>query len=388
MLTAPFSFVNKKKQLLSTEILSYLKDLNVGRIQDIEKEIPKIIKYLNSYLNVDRNRFFTFIDLFAGIGGMRIGFEKAGGTCVMTSENDQKALATYFCNFGDAIPVKFRDITKINVEDIPKYDVLLGGFPCQAFSIAGERKGFDDTRGTLFFDIQRIIQKTRPKSFLLENVKGLLNHDRGNTFKTILNILEKELKYKVYYKVLNTLSYGNIPQIRERVYIVGFDTKRFGEHVLFDFPKPLILTKKISDCLEKKHNDEALFYERFNMHNTISAQITKTNTVYQWRRVYVRENKNNACPTLTANMGTGGHNVPLIREVSSNRIRKLSPRECANFQGFPNRYYIPCFMANSHLYKQFGNSVSVPVIQRIAEKIVEVVCPRDIYLNTKNNIRK
>ncbi|WP_442905010.1 DNA cytosine methyltransferase [Halobacteriovorax sp. DPLXC-1] len=321
---------------------------------------------------------FKFIDLFAGVGGVRLGFEAAGGECVMTSEVDKKAQATYFCNFGEMHDENFEDVTKINEKQIPNFDVLLGGFPCQAFSVAGERKGFEDTRGTLFFDIERILKAKRPKAFLLENVKGLMNHDKGNTFRVILDTLEKKLKYKVFYKVLNTMEYGNIPQTRERIYIVGFDTKSLGKDIDFDFPEKINLTNKISNILETKQKDESLYYERFDLHKQIDKAITKTDTIYQWRRVYVRENKSKACPTLTANMGTGGHNVPLIREKGTGRIRKLSPRECASFQGFPKDFYIPNFMANSHLYKQFGNSVSVPVIHRIAEKIKITISMRKI----------
>lgn len=350
----------------------YLNSLNAGKSADIAAEVSTIVanisKYQTQMSKVEKK--FQFIDLFAGVGGVRLGFEKAGGKCVFTSEIDSKALATYFCNFGEMVPEAHRDITKIDESAVPDHDILLGGFPCQAFSVAGERKGFNDTRGTLFFDIQRIIAAKRPKAFLLENVKGLIGHDNGKTFNIIKSILETDLGYKVFSKVMNTMEYGDIPQTRERIYIVGFDKNLFAGDVDFSFPTPIPLKKTISNMLESSQADETLYYEKFPIYSTIQDSITKTDTIYQWRRVYVRENKSNACPTLTANMGTGGHNVPLIREKSTNRVRKLSPRECANFQGFPKNYYIPKFMSNSHLYKQFGNSVSVPVIQRIAEQVL------------------
>lgn len=352
-------------------IKSSLESLGVARTKEVEKEIFNIYHHLLNRKSKKKHKF-TFIDLFAGVGGMRMGFESVSGKCVMTSEIDRRALATYFCNFGELVPMKHRDITKLKESEVPDHDILLAGFPCQAFSVAGERKGFQDTRGTLFFDTQRIIAEKRPKVFLLENVRGLINHDKGQTFKTILCTLEKKLGYQVHSKVLNTMEYGNVPQTRERIYIVGFDKKVF-KNIQFDFPKPIKLTKRISHLLEKNQKDDTLFYERFGMHSILKKEITKTDVVYQWRRAYVRENKSNVCPTLTANMGTGGHNVPLIKDPFFERVRKLSPRECANFQGFPSDYFIPRFLAKSHLYKQFGNSVSVPVIQRIAENILKAI---------------
>ncbi|MBE8222268.1 MAG: DNA cytosine methyltransferase [Bdellovibrionales bacterium] len=359
-----------KKNLINI-IKSSLESLKISRATEIEKEIINIHDHLRGRKNNKKHKF-TFIDLFAGIGGMRMGFESVYGKCVMSSEIDRRALATYFCNFGDLVPAEHRDITKLKGAKVPDHDILLAGFPCQAFSIAGERRGFQDTRGTLFFDIQKIIAAKRPKAFLLENVKGLINHDKGKTFKVILHTLEKKLGYQVHYKILNTMEHGNIPQTRERIYIVGFDKKIF-KNIKFDFPKPIKLKKRISHLLEKKQKDDTLFYERFGMHSILKKEITKIDVVYQWRRAYVRENKSNACPTLTANMGTGGHNVPLIKDPFCKRVRKLSPRECANFQGFPSSYFIPSFLAKSYLYKQFGNSVSVPVVQRIAENILKAI---------------
>lgn len=362
-----------KYHLNLTQINQYLIQLKAGKSKCIEKEFPIIEKHLHNKLLKNTNKKFTFIDLFAGIGGMRLGFESAGGQCVMSSEIDKKALATYLVNFAEYIPERYRDITTVSELEIPNHDVLIAGFPCQAFSVAGERKGFQDTRGTLFFDIQRILSFKKPKAFLLENVKGLLNHDEGKTYKTIINTLEKKLNYKVFAKVLNTMEYGNIPQTRERLYIVGFHRDFYNANSNFVFPKPVQLKTSIADCLEKNQLDKSLYYKKYAMYPQLDKEMLRTDTIYQWRRKYVRENKSNVCPTLTANMGTGGHNVPLIRETETKQIRKLSPRECANFQGFPADFYIPKFMANSCLYKQFGNSVSVPVIKKIAKAITETL---------------
>lgn len=306
---------------------------------------------------------FTFIDLFAGIGGMRLGFEASGGRCVFSSEWDENAQKTYFANFGE---VPHGDITKIKEVDIPKHDVLIAGFPCQAFSIAGERRGFEDSRGTLFFDVARIIKFHKPGAFLLENVKGLLNHDNGKTFEVIIGTLN-ELGYETSWKVLNTMDHGNVPQTRERIYIVGFNKRKFKK-IDFDFPLKKELKTKVTDLLDRKV-PEMFYYDKYPIYKQLKKEMANEGVVYQWRRKYVRENKSNVCPTLTANMGTGGHNVPLVKVAD--RIRKLTPKECSRFQGFPENYYLPKFLSNSHLYKQFGNSVSVPVIERIAKEIVK-----------------
>jgi DNA (cytosine-5)-methyltransferase 1 len=308
-----------------------------------------------------KNTDFTFIDLFAGVGGIRIGFEEVGGECVFSSEWDKSAQKTYQLNFGE---LPHGDITQIEAEEIPKFDVLLAGFPCQPFSVAGYRQGFGDEngRGNLFFDIVRILEYHKPKAFLLENVKNLKGHDNGNTIKVIYQELEK-LGYFVKDKIMSSAEYGNVPQNRERIYIAGFLNKKHCDN--FVFPKKEALKRTIQDCLEK-NVDQKYYYNNKLLFDRIKDDITKEDTVYQWRRKYVRENKNNLCPTLTANMGMGGHNVPLIKDKKG--IRKLTPRECANFQGFPRDYKIPG-LADSHLYKQFGNSVSVPVIRRIAINI-------------------
>ena len=303
---------------------------------------------------------YRAIDLFAGIGGIRLGFANAckeNIEFVFSSEIDKYAQQTYKANFdGDVAG----DITKIDEKDIPSHDILLAGFPCQAFSIAGKRLGFEDTRGTLFFEVARIIKYHKPKILFLENVKGFVNHDNGNTFRVVKETLE-EMGYKVFTKVLNAKDFG-VPQNRERIYIVAF-----LDDIEFEFPEALctevsIKSKLQKDVLEKYYYNGKPLFER------IKDDVVNENSIYQWRRQYVRENKSGVCPTLTANMGTGGHNVPIVRDKKG--IRKLTPRECANFQGFPDTFILPN-LVDSQLYKQCGNSVVVEVINKIAEKILK-----------------
>lgn len=316
------------------------------------------------------NPQFTFIDLFAGIGGFRLAMQDCGGKCVYSSEWDENAKQTYFHNFGD---VPFGDITKeSNKKLIPDgFDVLCAGFPCQAFSIAGYRKGFEDTRGTLFFDVAEIIRRKRPKAVCLENVKNLYTHDEGRTFAVIKGTLE-ELGYVVYHKVMNAMEYANVPQNRERIFIVCFDPKQVPNHKDFQFPEKEDLKRNVKDCIDSKVSDSKYFYtEKFPHYEELCKNMTSTETVYQWRRQYVRENKSNVCPTLTANMGTGGHNVPLV--VTKDGIRKLTPKECINFQGFPKEYSFPASIAESAKYKQAGNSVVVPLIRKVCKNIVTTI---------------
>lgn len=317
------------------------------------------------------NYKYTFIDLFAGVGGFRMALQNTGGKCVYTSEYEPFAKKTYRANYGE---IPFGDITKQYVKDyIPKsnIDVLCAGFPCQPFSIAGYQKGFSDTRGTLFFDIEQIIEKHKPRVVFLENVKNFVSHDNGKTFKVVKEILENKLGYKVFHKVLNSMKYANIPQNRERIFIVAFDPKQVKNYKKFKFPKEIKLTKTIHDIIEKGKQDDIYYYKKeHKYYPELEQTMTKKDTVYQWRRVYVRENKNNVCPTLTANMGAGGHNVPLIKDDFG--IRKLTPKECFYFQGYPQEFVLPN-IANSKLYMQAGNSVTMPLIQRISEEIVKLL---------------
>lgn len=306
--------------------------------------------------------------LFAGIGGICYGFKQAGAQIVWANEIDKDACKTYRRNFGGSYLVE-GDIKEVDPKTIPDIDILNGGFPCQAFSVAGYRKGFEDERGNLFFEIVRILKVKKPKAILLENVKNLEGHDSGNTFRVIKETLEA-IGYHVHYKVLNTMEYGNVPQNRERIYIVGFRSKAAYER--FEFPAPIKLTRTIHDIIDATEKKPlGLYYERSKYYPQLKEAMISKDTVYQWRRVYCRENKNNVCPTLTANMGTGGHNVPLILDDFG--IRKLTPEECVGFQGFPKEFSFPDDICNASKYKQAGNSVSVPVIRRIAENIIEAL---------------
>lgn len=314
---------------------------------------------------------FTFIDLFAGIGGMRIAFEGAGGECVLTCEIDSNAIKTYEANYKPKHPhIYAKDICKLNSNDVPSHDVLIAGFPCQPYSMAGLRHGLKDQRGQVFLEIIRILKDKQPSTFLLENVKGMVEHDNGKTFKFMCESLEK-VGYFIKYQVLNSMTHANIPQNRARVFIVGMRNSKKLE--AFNFPTELKLTKTIHDCLDGKSvKPNHIYDERYGCYEQIKKSVEKDDTLYQWRRQYVRENKSNACPTLTANMGSGGHNVPLVKDPIHG-IRKLTPRETANFQGFPKTFKLPAELADSKLYHQFGNSVTVPLIQRIAMNIAKAL---------------
>lgn len=314
---------------------------------------------------------FTFIDLFAGVGGFRMALQRLGGSCEFSSEWNPKAQQTYLSNYGD-IPYGDITLTETKAHIPAQFDILCGGFPCQAFSIAGHRKGFQETRGTLFFDVAEIARKHRPKVIFLENVKNLLTHDDGNTFQVICNTLQ-ELGYQISYEVLNSMTHANIPQNRERIFIVAFDPIQVAYCDEFRFPEAIPLTRSIHDCLEKNRVDAKYYYPpEHKYHAKMAEGVVSRETVYQWRRIYVRENKSRVCPTLTANMGSGGHNVPLVKDAYG--IRKLTPKECFAFQGYPvEQMRFPTKMSNSSLYIQAGNSVTMPLIQRIGEQILKVL---------------
>lgn len=305
------------------------------------------------------------LDLFAGVGGIRMGFENTGRFQTVFANDFEKACKhTYDLNFKES-PLTVADIRDLDSKELPKFDILLGGFPCQAFSIAGYRQGFDDEkgRGNLFLEIARILDDKKPSGFLLENVKNLQGHDGGKTFRVIYDALT-DLGYYIHHKVLNSMDYGNIPQNRERIYIVGFKSKKSYEN--FKFPDPKPLTVKVSDLLEKSV-DSKYYYNDKPLYKRLVDSVTDKNSVYQWRRQYVRQNKKSVCPTLTANMGTGGHNVPIIKDQKG--IRKLTPLECARLQGFPLDFKLPSNLPDSALYKQFGNSVTVTVVQAVAKNM-------------------
>jgi len=303
--------------------------------------------------------------LFAGIGGIELGFKKAGFDIEWANEIDKNACITYRLNHKHKLFEK--DLNDLETSEVTPIDILTGGFPCQAFSIAGYQKGFRDDRGNVFFQILRFIDDLEPKIVFLENVKNLVGHDKGKTFKRITDELE-ERGYYLKHKVLNSCEYGDIPQNRERIYIVAFKDKDAADR--FEFPKPKKLSKKVTDFFEDEV-DEKFYYNKSRYYKQLKEEMKNRDTLYQWRRVYVRENKSKLCPTLTANMGTGGHNVPLI--VDKKDIRKLTPRECARFQGYDDDFLFPEKMSNASLYKQIGNSVTVPVIEAIAKEIKKAI---------------
>ena len=349
----------------ATEYLTELhEELNIVQEPDFQYYLP--IKWDIPFPPTE-NPTFKFIDLFAGIGGIRLAYQNNGGKCVFTSEWDTYAKKTYEANFGE---VPFGDITQISEKDIPDHDILLGGFPCQPFSIAGVSKknslgrahGFlDETQGTLFFDIARIIKHKKPKAFMLENVKNLVSHDKKKTFKIIISTLEK-LGYNVHFKVLNGKYY--VPQNRERIIIVGFKKTVFKGKETFEFPDPQESNFVFRDILEPKVDDK----------------YTLSNKLWSYLQEHARKHKakgngfgfgmtdlNGISRTISARYYKDGSEV-LIPQKGKNP-RRLTPRECARLQGFPDKFIIP--VSNNQAYKQFGNSVVTPLIQAVAKNIVK-----------------
>lgn len=330
------------------------------------------LKYMNKLMESKgdysvREHKFKFIDLFAGIGGMRLGFESAGGKCVFTSEWDKHAQITYLANFGD---MPDGDITKVDEKKIPDHDILVAGFPCQPFSIAGVSKknslgrahGFlDQTQGTLFFDVARIIKEKRPKAFLLENVKNLRTHDKGRTFKIICETLNK-LGYNLHVEVLDGKGY--VPQHRERIFIVGFDMQVYNGWEQFEFPVNEAKKLRIRDILDKEVDDK----------------YTLSDKLWTYLQQYAEKHKakgngfgfglvdlDGSSRTLSARYYKDGSEI-LIPQGSGKNPRKLTPTECARLQGYPDDYEI--VVSDTQAYKQFGNSVVVPLIERIAAQMV------------------
>lgn len=315
-----------------------------------------------------KNPKFKFIDLFAGIGGIRLAYQKVGGKCVFSSEYNKFAKVTYEANFGE---VPFGDITKIDEKFIPDHDILLAGFPCQPFSIAGVSKknslgrnhGFlDETQGTLFFDIARIIKEKKPKAFMLENVKNLVAHDKGRTFEVIYNTLDK-LGYSVHFRVLDGQHF--VPQHRERIIIVGFSRQVFKGNENFDFPELPEPNKKISNILEKDPD----------------PKYTLSDKLWEYLQNYAAKHKakgngfgfgltdlNGISRTISARYYKDGSEI-LIPQEGANP-RRLTPRECARLQGFPDNFIIP--VSDNQAYRQFGNSVVSPLIHAVAKQVVKV----------------
>ncbi len=351
----------------------------------------------------NNNHKFTFIDLFAGIGGIRLPFQELGGKCVFSSEWDKFAQRTYAANYGE---VPSGDITKISAKEIPDHDILMGGFPCQAFSQAGLKKGFEDTRGTMFFEIQRILCEKRPKVFLLENVKQLKGHDKGRTLQTILNILTgeshlslddipmsedarnslgKKLNYWVDFKVLRAADFG-VPQNRERIFIVGFDKDYFGENFDFEknfnWPVPTYESTRVGDILESQELLNAQ-EDKYTISDKLWAghqrrkeeHKTKGNgfgcSIYTADSAYTN--------TISARYYKDGSEILIDQSHLGKNPRKLTPRECARLQGFPEEFIVDA-VSQGQIYKQFGNSVCVKVIRAVAKQIVETM---DIFISNK-----
>lgn len=307
-----------------------------------------------------------FVDLFCGTGAFSHVLEKKGNKCIFANDMVKESESIYNLNHTGDNVFNLNDLNDIDTKDIPPHDLLCGGFPCQPFSIAGEKKGFQDERANVFWKIIDILKYHKPSIVILENVKNLISHNKGNTFKTIIDNL-KLLNYNIKYKVLDTSKITKIPQHRERIYIVGFLDKKEYDKFDFDFEEEENVS--IFSLLESDIEDKYYYTNRLKVYDEVKKNVTKdisTNTVYQYRRYYVRENKSNCCPTLTANMGGGGHNVPLIKDNKG--IRKLTPRECFNLQGFPNDYKLP-ELSDTKLYKLAGNAVSIPVVELIVNKL-------------------
>jgi len=300
---------------------------------------------------------FTFIDLFAGIGGIRIGFEDVGGECVFTSEWDSHAQKTYQANFGE---VPYGDITKIDPKEIPNFDILLAGFPCQPFSQAGLKKGFEDTRGTLFFDIARIVEHHNPRVVFLENVRNLAGHDKGNTLKVIIATLE-QLGYKVYHKVLNAKDFG-VPQNRARIYIIGFK-----DDVDFNFPEPLGVKTRVWDILDDLVDEKYTISDKlWAGHQRRRKEHAKKGNGFGYS---LFDESSEYTSTISARYYKDGSEI-LIKQEDKNP-RKLTPREASRLQGFPQDFVIP--VSDTQAYKQFGNSVAVPVIRLLAKEVISAI---------------
>ena len=355
-------------------------------ITDMVSE-PLFPEYLKLQFDVPfppvKNPKFTFIDLFAGVGGFRIALQNLGGNCVFSSEIDKYAKKTYEANFGE---VPFGDITKISENDIPEHDILCAGFPCQSFSIAGKRKGFkDETRGTLFFDIARIIEAKKPKAFFLENVKGLTNHDKGRTLKTILKVLRDDLNYYVPEpKIINAKDFG-VPQNRERIFIIGFRKDLGINH--FEYPKPTNKKVKFADI--KEENPVSVKYYISTVYQA-TLKNHKQRHADKGNGFGYEIIDDNQCANAIVVGGMGRERnivvdcrltdfTPITKikgEVNRDGWRRMTPREWARLQGFPDKFIIP--VSDAQAYKQFGNSVAIPAIQATAKILVNKLLEKNV----------
>ena len=362
-------------------LADYTGETNTSVQDSVSSAIMQFLKQQNKD-QIPENADFRFIDLFAGIGGMRLAYESAGGHCVYSNEWNKYSQQTYYANFGEQPD---GDITKVDENLIPDHDVLVAGFPCQPFSIAGVSKkqsmgkatGFEDkTQGTSFFDVCRILKAKRPKAFMLENVKNLCSHDRGRTFKVITESLE-ELNYEVFYEVLDGQNY--VPQHRERIIIVGFDRERYGKDIKFKFgitpvsPKPLM-----RDILEKKVEDKYTLSDKlWDYLQRYAAKHKAAGNGFG----YGIADPNGVSRTLSARYYKDGSEI-LIEQDGKNP-RRLTPRECARLQGFPETFKIP--VSDTQAYKQFGNSVVVPLMANVAQLVVSKMNEMDQKLAEKEH---
>jgi DNA (cytosine-5)-methyltransferase 1 len=351
-------------------------NINFIKKPDYDEHIKSCNINNNNDNDNDNDKKLKMIDLCAGTGGFSYAFIQTKLIdIVYANDIEQSSKIIYDNNFRHKLTLD--NICDIDVKLIPSHNILTAGFPCQPFSIAGKMKGFDDLRSNVFWKILEIIKHHKPECVILENVKNLTSHDNGKTFETIIENLEKQ-KYHVMYKILNTSDITDIPQHRERIYIVCLKNKKIFKKFNLDFtPKKKQSIKKLLLKDDIGYIDDKYYYNDKNnkIHNMIIEAVTDKTCVYQFRRVYVRKNKNKECPTLTANMGTGGHNVPIILDKYG--ARKLTPRECFNFQGFPNKYKLSK-LSDCKLYKLAGNAISIPVVKLIANRIVPL-----LYKNKK-----
>lgn len=351
--------------------------------------IDSVISYINHFHEGNKSKRegdFEFIDLFAGIGGMRLAFESVGGKCVFSSEWDKKCQETYFKNFGE---IPYGDITRINEKDVPNHDILVAGFPCQPFSIAGVSKknslgretGFKDkTQGTLFFDVCRILAEKRPKAFMLENVKNLKSHDKGNTWKVIQESL-KELDYDIFDGIFDGKDF--VPQHRERILIVGFDRRRFGNvDFSFSYFKPSI-QPKLRDILEKKYDPKYVLTDNLWLYlQNYAAKHKAAGNGFG----FGMPDFDGITRTLSARYYKDGSEILINRGLGVNP-RRLTPRECARLQGFPDSFIIS--VSDTQAYRQFGNSVVVPLMSAIAGLIVNKLKElKDIDLRSRTGLDK
>ncbi len=309
---------------------------------------------------------YKLVEFCCGTGGFSIGFNKTNKVdTIYANDNNEYCKKTFDLNHN--IELTCKDIHEIKLKEIPKHDILTAGFQCQPFSISGKQLGFEDERSNVFFKLIKIINKFQPRVVVLENVKNLKTHDKGNTYKIIKKSL-KDIGYYIKDKIINTCDLTKIPQNRERIYIVCFLNKEDFNN--FEFSEDINNKNDITDYLEEEVDEKYYYDDRFKVWDVIKKSVIKENTVYQYRRNHVRENKTGVCPTLVATGGTGGHNVPLIKDKCG--IRKLTPRECFNLQGFPDDFKLPD-ITDSHLYKQAGNAVTVKVVEKIAKKIIKAL---------------